>query len=134
MRQIFLHCQGRKKVCEVTSFSIWNYLTDCESGTKHRKSTAITTDSDGIDDDSILEDIVVTTTSASSASCREDKTCDVNAFFGEAQLFTIQDGSKKCYHICKSCPLVSLKCSQLLFLILFIISDAIWTEHVLFLM
>ena len=74
MRQIFLHCQGRKKVCGVASFSIWNYLTDCESGTKRHKSTAITTDSDGIDDDGILEDIVVTTTSASSASHREDKT------------------------------------------------------------
>ena len=134
MRQIFLHRQGRKKVCGVASFSIWNYLTDCESGTKRRKSTTITTDSNGIDDDGILEDIVVTTTSASSASRREDKTCDVNAFFDKAQLFTIQDGSKKCCRICKNCPLVSLKCSQLLSLISFVILDAIQTEHILFLM
>jgi hypothetical protein len=97
----------KKKVCGVASFSIWNYLTDCESGTKHRKSTAITTDSDGIDDDGIPEDIVVTTTSTSSASHHEDKTCDVNAFFNEAQLFTLQDGSAKCYCICKNCLLVS---------------------------
>ena len=134
MRQIFLHRQGRKKLCGVASFSIWNHLTDCESGTKRRKSTAITTDSNGIDDDSILEDIVVTTTSASSASRCEDKTRDVNAFFDEARLFTLQDGSTKCYRICKNCPLVSLKCSQLLSLILFVILDAIRTDHVLFLM
>ena len=99
MRQIFRHHQGRKKLCGDASFSIWNYLTDCESGTKHRKSTTITTDSDGIDNDGILEDIVVMTTSASSASHHEDKTCDVNAFFDEAQLFTLQDGSKKSYRI-----------------------------------
>jgi hypothetical protein len=48
---------------------------------------------------------VVTSTSASSATRRrEDKTRDVNAFFEEAQLVPVGDGSTKRYRICKNCP------------------------------
>ena len=53
-------------------------------------------------------------------------------FFDKARLFTLWDGSINSYCICKNCPLVSLKCSQLLYLISFIISDTIQTMHVLF--
>ena len=70
------------------------------SGAKHLKGA-----SDTVDDDGILEDIVLTSTSASAATrCREAKTHDVNAFFEEAQLVPVGDGSTKQYRICKNCP------------------------------
>jgi hypothetical protein len=90
--------QRRKKVGADASPEDTSYLLiSVESGSKRPKGTANT-----VDDDGILEDIVVTSTSA--ATRREDKTRDVNAFFEEAQLVTIGDGSKKRYRICKNCP------------------------------
>jgi hypothetical protein len=69
------------------------------SGAKHHKGA-----SDTVDNDGILEDIVLISTSTSAATRREEKTCDVNAFFEEAQLVTVGDGSTKRYCICKNCP------------------------------
>jgi hypothetical protein len=67
------------------------------SGAKCCKAT------DSVDDSGVLDDIVVTLASGSMATWHEDKTCDVNAFFNEAQLVTLNDGSTKLYCICKNC-------------------------------
>jgi hypothetical protein len=69
-------------------------------GAKHHKGA-----SDNVDEDGILEDIILTSTSVSAATHRcEAKTCDVDAFFEEAQLFPIGDGSTKRYRMCKNFP------------------------------
>jgi hypothetical protein len=76
-----------------------SHLTAIDSGAKRRKGAV-----DIVDDDGILEDIVITSASAPSATRREEKTRDINAFFDEVQPVTLRDGTTKRYRICKNCP------------------------------
>jgi hypothetical protein len=89
----------RKKVFAATCLQFLSCLTAADPGTKRRKGAV-----DIVDDDGILEDIVLTSTSAPSATRREEKTRDINAFFNEVQPVTLRDGTTKRYRICKKCP------------------------------
>jgi hypothetical protein len=92
--------QSQRNVREAVSCTDSELITT-GSGAKRRKAA------DSVDDNGVLDDIIVTSASGSMTTRREDKTRDVNAFFDEVQLVTLNGGSTKLYRICKNCPSVT---------------------------
>jgi hypothetical protein len=100
--------QSQRNVREVMSCTD-SKLIATGSGAKHRKAA------DSIDNSGVLDDIIVTLASGSTATQCEDKMRDLNAFFDEAQLITLNDGSMKLYRICKNCLSVTSIMYQIVF-------------------
>jgi hypothetical protein len=91
-------CHKVKKRLHAAASFMDAELTIIKSGSKCRKGINI------VVEDGVLEDIIVTSVSRSSVTHHEEKTCEVNTFFNDAQLVTLGNSSTKLYHFCKSCP------------------------------